>query len=180
MGAEFYFDINGHPKVTKKKAITSSTDASTAVYSALCNTGGVITSLGRRVSREGVSNGVGVYGTAPDGATAQPYGEAFDNNPSSPTNWQGPFGKAFKRIDRPELTDPAACQAAAQAELDNAVSSVQPANFAMNPNFALDVGDLIKIGYPDDSLEIHIIKSLEQDLDSGSLSVSTLGRVVTN
>lgn len=180
MGAEFFFDINGHPQCRKKRSITSSTTSSSAVYSALCNSGGVITSLSRSATRDNVYNGVGVYGTAPDDSTPQPYGEAFDMNSSSPTYWQGSFGKAYSRVDRPELTSAASCMAAAQSILNSSISQVQPAQFEMLPNFALDTGDIILVGYPDDTKEIHVIQTLEQDLDAAGVSVGTQGRLITN
>lgn len=178
LGAEFYFNSSGVPICRKKRSITASTDPAQAVYTADCGPNGTNITLSRSSTRDGVYNGVGVYGAQPSDNVAQVYGEAFDMNVNSKTYWQGTFGKAFQRLDRPELTTNQACYEAAVSFLNNSITGVQPASFQMLPNYALETGDLIKVGYPDGSLELHIIDSLDMDFSQAQLSVDTRGRII--
>lgn len=177
MGAEFYFDLEGHPICAPKPSIDSTTLEASAVFTADCGPDGVNTSIGRQTTREDVFNGIGVYGVTPDDSTAQPYAEAYDLNTSSPTYYNGAFGKAFKRIDRPELTSPAQCQAAAQAELEAILGRSRGLSLSMLPNPTLEPGDLILVGFYDDSTELHLIESIDFDFAEQSFSVTTKGRL---
>lgn len=178
LGAEFYFDLAGIPQVRKKRAITGATDPSESVFGLDTNSVDAnIIAVSRSASRDGVFNGIGVYGAQPSGTQPQAFGEVYDLNTESRTYWNGPFGKAFKRMDRPELTTNAQCIAAAQAELNNAISGVSPCELDALQNPALEPGDLITALLPDGTTELHLIESLNMS-DEGRMGVTTLGRAV--
>lgn len=178
LGAEFFFDLDGVPQVRKKRSITSTTNPDDAVFDFTTNSVDAnIVAVSRSASRDGVFNGVGVYGATPSGTLPQVFGEVYDLNPDSRTYWNGPFGKAFKRLDRPELTTSAQCVQAAQAELNNAISGVSPCDLDALQNPALEPGDLVTALLPDGTSEIHLIESLNMS-DEGLMSVTTLGRAV--
>jgi hypothetical protein len=181
MGGYFFFNAAGIPTVNKKAFINSTVTSAQSVLQVDCDEDqGNAIRLGRQVSRDGVYNGIGVYGTAPSSTSAQPMGEAYDLDSSSRTYWNGSFGKSFQRIDRPELTSAGECQAAAMAELALSISTIQPSTFQMLPNAALEPGDIITIVYPDDlTTELHLVKSIEFSPDSQTMDVTTAGRNVS-
>jgi hypothetical protein len=181
MGGKFLFDANGIPQVIKKPKIDSTTTPSQSVLQVDCDSAqGNAVSLSRSITRDGLYNGIGVYGTAPSSTTSQPIGEAYDLNSGSKTYWNGPFGKSFLRIDRPELTSPSECATAAQAELAKSISTIQPSSFQMLPNPALEVGDIITIVYPDGTTdELHLVKSISYDIDSQDMNITTAGRSIS-
>lgn len=176
LGAEFYFNTSGVPICKPKTFLSAATLPSASVFTADTGDDGVLIELGRTTSREGVNNGVGVYGGTSDSATPQVFAEVYDLNPASKTYWNGPFGKAFKRIDRPELLTNADCQAAAQAELDRSIGSASHSNFQILPHPGLEPGDIITLEYPDLSTELHIIDSIDFDFDEQSMQISTRGQ----
>lgn len=176
IGAEFYFDVNGDPQCAPKPFIDSSTLASQSVFTANCGDDGVNITIGKQTSRDNIFNGIGCTGSTPDAFVAQAYGEAFDLDPDSPTYYDGPFGKQFRRIDRPELTTPAACLAAAQAELNNSIGRANGVELQILPQPHLEPGDIITVTYFDDTEELHLIDSIEFDLATSEFSVSTKGR----
>lgn len=180
LGATFYFDYDGVARVDKKKTITSSNTIADSVFD--CKTGesnGNIISLTRSSSRDEIYNGVGVYGSSPNETVAQPYGEAFDMNTASRTYWQGPFGKSFKRIDRPELVTSADCLAAAQAELARSVAAAVPTSIDILFNPALVVNDYIAVYYPTGDPEIHLIDTIDFDFAEAHMGLTTRGQTVS-
>lgn len=176
LGAQFYFDVNGNAICSPKAFIDPSTPLSAAVYSADIGEDGNITALGRTIGREGVNNGIGVYGGVSDANTSQAYAEVYDDNPSSKTYWNGPFGKAFRRIDRPELLTNADCLSAARAELNKSIGAAKHSTFQILPNPALEPGDIISVEFPDSSTELHLIDSIDYDLDEQSMQITTRGQ----
>lgn len=177
LGGAFYFDPTGQARVDAKTEIDSTTTLSQAVFS--CATGepdGNITAISRSLSRDEIFNGVGVYGSQPSDALPQVYGEAYDLDPASRTYWQGAFGKSFKRIDRPELTNNADCLKAAQAELGRSVSGAVPTQMEVLINPALYVGDLISVYFPFGDPEIHLVDSIDYDIEQAHMSITTRGK----
>lgn len=180
LGGKFTFDEDGNPVVIKKPVVLSDQSTSTAVYALTCGEDGNIVTLSKQISRESVYNGVAVYGAATENG-AQPFGEAYDLNPSSPTYWNGPFGKALKKIEREELLTPADCILAARAELKASTSGLLPVNVQILPNPALVAGDVVTVLFPDlVSVELHMIKSIDFDLSEMSMHIQTMGRSSQN
>lgn len=180
LGCIFYFDNTGQARVDIKPKIDNTTTLSQAQFR--CNTGepdGNIISLSRSTSRDEIFNGVGVYGSQPNENTAQAYGEAFDLNPASRTYWQGPFGKAFTRIDRPELTTNQQCYDAAVAELNRSVGGAVPTNLEILFNPALEPSDLISVYYPQGDPEVHLIDTLDYDIGEAHMQLTTRGKTTS-
>lgn len=179
IGAQFYFDLEGVARCEVKPFLTATTNPNVSVFTADCGEGGVNITMGKLTSRDNIWNGVGCAGSTPNAATAQAYAEAFDMNPASPTYYLGPFGKQFKRIDRPELTTNAACYSAAQAELVSILGSANGVEFDMLPQPHLAPGDIITLIYPNGVEELHLIAAINFDLESGGYSVDTKGRTTS-
>ncbi|MGW3619490.1 DUF5047 domain-containing protein [Micromonospora arida] len=136
--------------------------------------GGVLVSMGRRLTREGVYNAVVATGEAAD--TVAPVRVAVvDNNPSSPTYWYGGFGKVPRFFSSPFITTAAQARSAAQSLLTRQLGLPYSADFSAVPNPALEPYDAVRIDYSaTHSSEIHVIEALTVPLDAeGVLSAST-------
>lgn len=189
MGAEWFFDVNGSLQVVE---VPDSTATDAAVVWEL-NVGegfielqgdegdehlvtspqGIMTSFNRTVGREGTWNAVVVYGAAPDSNTAQPYALAYDNDPNSPTYYNGPFGKSTKRVDNQLLTSVAQCTEAAVAELKNNLGLSRATDFGAIGNPALDVGEHILLSFLDGSQEVHLLDNYSYPLGPGEFTGNT-------
>jgi len=176
IGAEFYFDLLGNAICAPKPFIDQNTSILDAVYTTDCGEEGVITALGKTTTRDSVFNGIGVYGVTPNGSAAQPFAEVYDLDPASPTYYNGPFGKAFKRIDRPELTNSDQCLAVAKAELAASTGVAKGISLQTLPIPILEPGDVIKVVYPDDTEELHQIDTIGFDIASQTFDMTTKGR----
>lgn len=179
LGAIFYFDNTGQARVDVKPTLDNASTVADADFR--CNTGepdGNIISISRSTSRDEIFNGVGVYGSQASETSPQAYGEAFDLNPASRTYWQGPFGKAFTRIDRPELTTNTQCYEAALAELSRSIQGSVPANLDILFNPALEPSDIISVYYPTGDPEVHLIDTLDYDIGEARMSLTTRGKTI--
>lgn len=176
IGAKLTFDTDGQPFVVKKPALDRNALTSTAVFELACGPNGNLIDLSRQITRENVFNGVAVYGTAPEGQP-QPFGEAYDMNTSSKTYWNGPFGKALKKVNKEELLTSVECIAAANAILKETTSGLEPITAQILPNPALEVGDIVTVVFPDlTTTELHMIASIDFDMDEMSMQITTTGR----
>lgn len=176
IGAEFFFTLSGTAVVQAKPSVTVAPTMDDVSYTYTTGDTGNLVEIGRQITRDQIYNGVGVYGATPSETVPQVFAEAYDLNPASKTYWNGSFGRRFLRIDRAELTTPAQCYEAAQAELAKGISFVQPAQFQGLPNPALDIADIIQVVYTEDLAELHSISSFSLDLANWSMNIDTQGR----
>lgn len=108
--------------------------------------GGVLVSVGRALSREGVYNGVIATGEAAD--TAEPVrGLAVDNDAASPTLWGGPFGRVPREYASPLLTTDAQAQLAAATILRRSLGLPYNVDFTAVPNPALEPDDPVGVSF---------------------------------
>jgi len=120
--------------------------------------GGVLVSLSRRLTREGVYNGVVVTGEGAD--TATPIrAVVVDSSLNSPTSWWGPFGKVPKFFNSPLITRIGQAKAAATAMLGQELGLPYAVDFTSVPNPALEPFDPVRVRYPGRS-EMHVIDRL--------------------
>ena len=181
VGGSFYADVNGHFIVRRPSSLTDQ-----PVWDVDAGDNGVLISYGRRVTREGVYNGVVVSSTAD--LTLQPTGAppirvlVVDDDPTSPTYWgevtspatNSVFGRVPRFYSSPFITKSSQAISAGQAILDVAKGMNASVDFEAVPNPALDVDDVVTIQYRDGSTQTHIIDSLEIGLSAtDSLSAST-------
>ena len=134
---------------------------------------GVVTTVSRSLSRDGVYNALVATGE-PVGEDPPVRGVALDLNQASPTYWYGPFGKVPKFYSSSFLTTDDQCVAAAEAMLLRQLGVPYSVDFEMVPNVALEPLDPVLITY-DDRLapEIHVIESLTIPLDPGASMQAT-------
>lgn len=126
---------------------------------------GVLVDMGREISDEGVYNAVVVTGEALD-TTAPPSAVAYDNNPDSPTYWNGDFGKVPKFYVSSFITTDAQAQTTANAMLRENLGVPYNVNFQVVPNPALEPWDPIVIRLRGRA-ETHVLSRLTVPLTAG-------------
>jgi uncharacterized protein DUF5047 len=105
---------------------------------------GVLISLARDLSREGVYNAVVATGEALDTATPST-AVAVDNNPDSPTYYYGDFGKVPRFYSSPFITTDAQALTAAESLLKKKLGLPYNVDFSTVPNPALEPWDPIAV-----------------------------------
>jgi chitodextrinase len=190
IGAEAYFDAQGvlqiqpakDPTATPESAVwefnvgegfSEFQDDDSGSQSLVRRPQGVLISAHRTISRQETYNGVVVYGAPPSGTGGQPYALAFDNDPTSPTFYGGPFGRSIKKIENSLLTNQAQCQEAAVAELRNHLGLARSVEFEALGNPALDEGDYILFTFSNGSQETHLLDSYSYPLGPGGFRANT-------
>lgn len=145
--------------------ISNPPDPGAPVYDVDAGAGGVLVQLSREISREGVYNAVVATGEGAD--TEEPArAVAVDDNPMSPTYWDGQFGKVPRFYSSPFITTDAQAATAAASILAQSLGAPYNVNFQTIANPALEVLDPIHIRYPMQGRslsmreETHIIQSI--------------------
>ncbi|MEV5211322.1 DUF5047 domain-containing protein [Micromonospora sp. NPDC053740] len=147
-------------------------DATAPVWEVNAGQDGVLVSLGRRLTREGVYNAVVVTGEGADRA-APVRAVAFDSGSQSPTRWGGPFGRVPKFYSSPLITTYNQAWDAARNMLSKELGLPYAVDFTAVPNPALEPGDPVRVAYPGRS-ETHTIDRLTIPLTSDApLKAST-------
>lgn len=164
----WYFDHRGI------LVIKSPPEPTTPVFEVSAGEGGVLVSMGRRLTREGVYNAVVATGEAAD-TTYPARAVVVDDNPNSPTYWYGTFGKVPRFYSSPLLATDAQAQAAARSLLVRAVGLPYAVDLSAVPNPALEPYDPIRINYSATRrAEIHVIDKLTVPLTAaGALTATT-------
>ncbi|MBN6037482.1 DUF5047 domain-containing protein [Amycolatopsis sp. 195334CR] len=167
LGKVMYFDYRGRLQVR------TAPDPAEPVF--LVNHGerGVLTSLSRRLSRTGVYNAVVATGEQA-GEMPPVRGVAVDENPFSPTYWNGPFGKVPRFYSSSFLTTTEQCTSAAKAMLERASGLPYNVDFSMVPNPALEPLDPVQVTHADtDNAELHVLETLTIPLTAGGAMTAT-------
>lgn len=175
LAGEQYFDVNGNLNIGTIPSITTATSPTEAVWNVDVGATGVLVKAGRKTTRSGTYNGVGVFGATVDDNAGDDrvFGKAYDMNPLSPTFYDGFFGRRTLRINNDLLTSNDACVLAAEAQLKNLQGLAKRITFTSLWNPALDVGDIVLFTFLDGSTEIHMVDSLNFDLASGEMTGET-------
>lgn len=157
--------------------VESPPDPSTPVYAIDAGRGGTLVRLARTLSRQGVYNGVVARGDQPTD-DVQPIALVVDNNPSSPTYWNGRFGKVPRFYYSSFITTSAQATSAATSILQRAVGLPYSINLDAVPNPALEPYDPIRITMPDRT-DVHVIDSLNIPLTTLSTMTGTTRQLLT-
>lgn len=138
LGKIWYFDHRG------ELAIKDLPDPGAPVWDVDSGIGGVLLDLGREISDEGVYNAVVVTGEALD-TTTPPSAVAYDNNPDSPTYWNGDFGKVPRFYTSSFITTTAQAQTTANALLRGNLGVPYNVDFQAIVNPALEPWDPVVV-----------------------------------
>lgn len=148
-----------------------------AVYDVTHGKDGVLVSMSRSRNREGVFNAVVATGESP-GEQATVRAVAKDLNTSSPTYWNGVFGKVPKFYSSTMITTAGQASAAAAAILARNLGLPYNVDFTAVPNPALEPLDLVRVSYRDTArVEVHVLEQLSIPLTAqGAMRATTRER----
>ncbi|WP_343243350.1 DUF5047 domain-containing protein [Streptomyces sp. SID8499] len=137
--------------------------------------GGAYISASRAMTSDKVFNGVLASGeNTADNIPPVSY-LAVDGDPGSPTCWGGPFGRRPDFHSSSTLTTVAACQQAANLQLQLAKTPNATGDLKSLPNPALEPGDVIRVTHEDGSRELHQVAAFTVPLDvGGDFPISTI------
>jgi hypothetical protein len=155
LGKIWYWDHRG------VLVIRTAPDPDDPVWEVNAGADGVLTALARDLSREGVYNAVVATGEALDTNTP-PRAVAVDDNPDSPTYWNGSFGKVPRFYTSPFITTTNQAQLTANGLLRAKLGLPYNVNFRSIANPALEPWDPVAIN-PTGSrnqAQVHVIDQL--------------------
>ncbi|MEV7425161.1 DUF5047 domain-containing protein [Streptomyces sp. NPDC091212] len=135
--------------------------------------GGTLMSSARTMSRTSVYNAVVATGESISTYTAPVSAVAYDNSPSSPTRWGGPYGKVPRFYTSALLLTTGSCQVAADGMLFDAIAPNIQAQIQASPNPAMEPGDCLRIVYGD-RRELSIAQTVSIPLTAEGTSTLTL------
>lgn len=173
LGKVMYWDYEGKLRVEDAPVPSTLSVVSDVTH----GKNGVLVSMQRARSREGVYNAVVVTGEAPGDAPAV-RAVARDVSPTSPTFWSGPFGKVPKFYSSSFITSVSQAAASASALLARNLGLPYSVSFGMVPNPALEPLDVVRVSYRDDTaVELHVLEKLNIPLTAaGVMAASTRER----
>ncbi|MFK4868977.1 DUF5047 domain-containing protein [Streptomyces sp. CSMPJR101] len=162
-GAEVYCNADGVFVIGALPDLVTATP----VWAIEATDGGVYISADRGMSSERVNNGVLARGeNTSDNVPPVSY-LAVDDDPNSPTYWDGPFGRRPKFISSSAYTTVNLCTQAAIAELAKSKAPNASGDISSLPNPALEPGDVLRVMHEDGSRELHQVASFSVPLDPG-------------
>jgi hypothetical protein len=170
-GKIMYWDYRGILRVE------SPPDPTVPVYEINSGRGGTMVTLSRSLTRQGVYNGVIARGDQPTD-DAQPIALVVDNNPASPTYWNGRFGKVPRYYYSSFITTAAQATSAATSLLQQAIGLPYSIDLNAVPNPALEPYDSIQITAPD-TTDVHVIDSISIPLTYQSTMVGSTRKLIT-
>lgn len=167
-GKIWYWDYRG------VLVIKSAPNPAVPVWEVSAGAGGVLLSVSRHLTREGVYNAVVAQGEAFD-SFPPVRGVAYDNNPLSPTYYGGRFGPVPKFFSSPSLFSPGQAAAAAEAELRRNLGLPYSMDLSCVPNPALEPWDPVAVRIAaSQRREIHILERITVPLTaSDAMTAST-------
>jgi hypothetical protein len=166
VGKIWYWDHRG---VLVIRTPPSPTDP---VYEVNHGAGGVLVTLSRRLTREGIYNAVVATGEGADTQTPV-RAVVVDDNSRSPTYWGGPFGKVPRFYSSPLITSAEQATSAATSMLTRSLGTPYSMDYTAVPNPALEPYDPVRVSYPGRA-EVHVNDRLTIPLVAdGALSAST-------
>lgn len=137
--------------------------------------GGVYISGNRAMTSDNVFNGVLARGENTSENVPPVSYLAVDDDPTSPTYWDGPFGRRPKFISSSAYTTVNACAQAANAELAKSKAPNASGDITSLPNAALEPGDVLRVMHEDGTRELHQAAAFTVPLnESGDFPISTI------
>lgn len=135
---------------------------------------GVLVSMQRTISRDGVYNGVVATGE-PVGDVAPVRGVALDDDPASPTYWDAlGFGKVPRFFSSSFMTTNGQAANAAASILIQGRGIPYVVQLGTVPNPALEGWDIVEIKFGPHDVEVHILDRIELSLSvQGAMACET-------
>ena len=170
-GKIMYWDYRGTLQ------IKSPPDPTVPVYEIKSGRSGTMIQLSRSLTRQGVYNGVVARGDQPTD-DVQPIALVVDNNPASPTYWNGRFGKVPRYYYSSFITTSAQATSAATSLLQQAIGLPYSIDLNAVPNPALEPYDSIQITAPDKT-DVHVLDSISVPLTAQGIMSGTTRQLIT-
>jgi hypothetical protein len=173
LGKVMYWDYEGRLRVEDAPAPALSSVA----FDVNHGRSGVLVSMGRSRSREGVYNAVIVTGESPGDQPAV-RAVARDLSTTSPTYWYGQFGQVPRFFSSSFITTADGAGTAAAALLARNLGLPYHVDFTMVPNPALEPLDVVLVSHRDDAkTELHVLEKLTIPLTAaGAMRADTRER----
>lgn len=140
------------------------------------DSGGVVMTATRRVTRDGTINSMTVVSERMDG-TDPVRVTVRDNDPVSPTFFGGPFGKRSRTVKVQTPLSFGGAQALARSLLASGMALTEQWSIAMPSDGSLEPGDTIGVGYRGISSN-QVIDSARWSLDTAQMSIETRASIV--
>lgn len=153
-GKIWYWDYRGILVIKDPPA------SSSPVWDVNSGAHGVLVSMSRDITSDGVYNGIVAIGEATDAAVPA-RAVVVDNDPTSPTYWHGDFGKVPRFYSSPLLKTDAQAQTAAASMLTRGLGLPHSVDFTAVPNPALEPYDPVRVAYSNrHGREVHVLDRL--------------------
>lgn len=137
-------------------------DPTVPVWDVDSGSDGVMVSLSREISRDGIYNAVVALGEGAD-TTAPVRALSVDNDPNSATYWFGRFGQVPYFFHSPLITTTGQAASASQTLLRRVLGRPHSLSLGMIPNVALEPYDPVRVRTRD-AARIHVLDELEYPL----------------
>lgn len=144
------------------------------VWDIAAGEGGVLIEATGGWSRTGMYNVVVASGENSESGAAPVSATAQDDDPTSPTYVNGPFGRVPRFYSSPTITTVAQAQAAANALLAQSVRPSSAADITSLPNPCLEPGDIVRAVYGDGRRTLHQVQSYSLGLAPGDAFTLTM------
>jgi hypothetical protein len=170
-GCVMYFDYRG------LLVVKPPPDPDNIVTTLATGEGGVLSTLSRTLSRDGIYNGVIASGEQLADTIPPVSAMVVDSDPASPTYWDGQFGHVPQFFSSSFLTTDAQCTSAALSILTQSTGLPYNLDFGQVPNPALEPLDPVGMRYPG-RRERHVISQLVVPLDAKTLQTGQTRQLV--
>jgi hypothetical protein len=146
-------------------------DVGTVVQTVSDQRGGLLVTGAPSITRDGAANSVTVIVERFDGGT--PFSvTARDESPTSPTRWDGPFGRVTKPIKVQTPLTQGQAMTLARAELNAATALSSNWAVTMVPDYTLEPGDTVRLISRGDN-EVQLIDEITYPLGPATMSLRT-------
>ncbi len=142
---------------------------STPVLTLADESGGVVMRASRRVTREGTANSITVVSERMDG-TDPVRVTVRDGGTTSPTRFNGPYGKVSQVIKVQTPLSTVEAQQLAQAQLAATIALTEQWTLGVVPDHTIEPGDVLQVSYRG-LTAIQIADSITYPLVSGEMSI---------
>ncbi|MFF5451886.1 DUF5047 domain-containing protein [Streptomyces sp. NPDC012950] len=150
IGADVYCDAGGGFVIAELPDLLTTTPA----WTIAAGEHGVYLSAARGMSTKDVHNGILVRGENAETGINTGAVLVVDNDPGSPTYWNGPYGRRPRFHSSPTLTTTGQCLSAGTLLLRKALAPNATANLRSLVNPALEVGDVLRVVYLDGTADL--------------------------
>lgn len=132
-------------------------DEGEPIWTVKAGSGGAMVSSNRSLSRDGVYNAVVVTGEGADDLMPV-RAVAFDAQQSSPTFFDGPFGRVPRFYSSSFITTQQQAENAARNLLQQSLGAPYDVGLSAVPNPAIRPYDVIRVVYNDGNRELHVVE----------------------